>query len=162
MLHAKVAASSDTEESHAPAADCHPKIREAYDYWLRIHPAKGLPGRQHFEPTDIPGLLRHVRLLDVEGDPPRFKVRVIGTQFTDRLGHDTTGSYLDELFEGFDGSRFHRGLIEVVEKRQPIWRRGPLQWFCTEQYSSVERIHLPLARDGETVDMVLTVSLYQN
>ena len=86
----------------------------------------------------------------------------IGTQFTERLGRDPTGRYLDELFEGFDGSRFHTALLAVVEKKQPMWRRGPLQWFCTEQYSSVERIHLPLARDGETVDMVLTISVYRN
>jgi len=160
MLHAKVAEPSETVESPVPPEDCHPKIGEAYAYWLRIHPPRGLPGRQHFDPTDIPGLLRHIRMLDVEGQPPRFKIRVVGTQYAERLGHDTTGQYLDELFEGFEGSRFHRGLLDVIESKRPIWRRGPLQWFCREEYSSVERIHLPLARDGETVDMVLTVSVY--
>jgi hypothetical protein len=160
MLHAKVAEPSETVECPVPPEDCHPKIGEAYAYWLRIHPPRGLPGRQHFEPTDIPGLLRHIRMLDVEGQPPRFKIRVVGTQYAERLGHDTTGQYLDDLFEGFEGSRFHRGLLDVIENKRPIWRRGPLQWFCREEYSSVERIHLPLARDGETVDMVLTVSVY--
>ena len=160
MLHAKVAEPSETVESPVPPEDCHPKIGAAYAYWLRIHPPRGLPGRQHFDPTDIPGLLRHIRMLDVEGQPPRFKIRVVGTQYAERLGHDTTGQYLDELFEGFEGSRFHRGLLDVIESKRPIWRRGPLQWFCREEYSSVERIHLPLARDGDTVDMVLTVSVY--
>jgi hypothetical protein len=161
MLHVMVEAPSETLESHVPPADCHPRIREAHDYWQRIHPARGLPGRQHFDPTDIPGLLRHIRMLDIEGQPPRFKVRVVGTQFAERLGHDTTGQYLDKLFEGFEGSRFHRCLLGVMENKRPIWRSGPLQWFCREQYSSVERIHLPLARDGATVDMVLTITIYE-
>jgi hypothetical protein len=52
--------------------------------------------------------------------------------------------------------------MAIVETKQPIWRRGPLQWFCREQYSQVERIHLPLARDGSAVDMVLTVCVYRN
>jgi hypothetical protein len=160
MLHPKVAEPWGTLESPVPPADCHPKIAEGYAYWLRIHPPHGLPGRQHFDPTHIPGLLRHIRMLDVEGQPPRFKVRVVGTQFTERLGQDTTGQYLDQLFEGFEGSRFHRGLLDVIEYKRPIWRRGPLQWSYPKPYSSAERIHLPLARDGETIDMVLTITVY--
>ena len=30
-----------------------------------------------------------------------------------------------------------------------------------EDYRSIERLMLPLARDGETVDMLLAISLYQ-
>jgi hypothetical protein len=162
MHYAKLAPLEETEEASEPPADCHPKICEAYAYWRRIHPEGGLPGRQHFEPTEIPGLLRHVRLLDVEGTPPRFKVRIAGTQYGERLGSDATGCYLDALFEGFAESRFHRALIRVVGQKGPVWRRGPLQWFSREEYSGVERIHLPLARDGVTVDMVFTVTIFQN
>jgi hypothetical protein len=162
MLHVKAHGADATEELHAPPRGCHPKILEAYDYWLQIHPPEGLPGRQHFEPTEVPGLLRHLRILELDGDPPRFKVRVIGTQYGERLGRDATGRYLDELFEGFSGSAFHRALMGIVVNKRPVWRRGPLQWFCREQFSHVERIHLPLARDGSTVDMVLTVCVYQN
>ena len=161
-LHARTATFDDTEEAHAPPAACNPKIREIYEYWLKIHPPQGLPGRQHFDPMEIPALLRYLRLLDVERPGPRFKVRVIGTQYAERFGRDATGCYLDEMFENFANSRFHRGLMEVIGMKRPIWRRGPLQWFCPEQYSRVERIHLPLARDGETVDMVLTVTVYKN
>jgi hypothetical protein len=162
MLHAKETGLGETEELPAPPAACHPKIREAYAYWQKIHPLHGLPGRQHFEPTDVPGLLRYLRILEVEGEPARFKVRVIGTQYAERFGRDATGCYLDELFEEFSGSAFHRALMAIVETKQPVWRRGPLQWFCREQYSQVERIHLPLARDGSAVDMVLTVCVYRN
>ncbi len=162
MLQAKAVERRETLEAHEPPPGCHPKIAQIYDYWRHIHPSHGLPGRQHFDPTHIPGLLRHVRLLDIEGLAPRFRVRVVGTQFSERLGLDTTGRYLDELFEGFEGSRFHHALVNVIENKRPMWRRGPLQYFCREDYSSVERVHLPLARDGETVDMILTVSIYQS
>lgn len=159
MLRATFVDADEFEDAPVPPPHSDPKLQEVYTYWCRIHPPVGLPGRQHFEPTEIPRLLRHTRLLDVIGRPPRFKVRVIGTAFTERLGYDTTGRFLDEVFESFDGSRFHKALVDVVESKRPIWRRGPLLWFCREPYSRVERIHLPLARDGETVDMVLTVTV---
>lgn len=162
MLFSKVAVLRETKECPAPPPDCHPKIRQAHDYWQTIRPAHGLPGRQHFDPTDVPGLLRHVRLLDVEGSPPRFKTRLVGTLYAERLGRDTTGCYLNELFEDFDDSLFHRSLMYVVVTGQPIWRFGPLQWFPTEQFGNAERIHLPFARDGKTVDMVMTVTIFQS
>ena len=136
MLYAKLEELSETVEAPEPPPDCHPKIREAYRYWRRIHPEHGLPGRQHFEPTDVPALLRHIRLLEVEGSPARFRIRLAGTQYAERLGEDATGRYLDEMFEDFEGSRFHRGLATVVREKRPIWRRGPLQWFSREQFSS--------------------------
>ena len=161
MLHVTNAGSNISEELHAPPADSDPKVEAAYAYWRRIHPAHGLPGRQHFDPADIPRLLPFTRLLDVVGQPPRFRVRVIGTQFGDRLGYDTTGRFLDEVFEGFVGSGFHRRLTHTVASGQPHWSRGPLRWFCKETYRTAERIHLPLARDGETVDMVFSVTCFQ-
>lgn len=162
MLQAANADPEASIELRTPPADCDPKVKAAYAYWRRIHPAQGLAGRQHFEPTDIPRLLPFTRLLDVVGQPPRFKVRVIGTQFSERLGYDTTGRFLDEVFEDFEGSGFHRRLLEIIESGQPIWSRGPLRWFCKESFRSAERIHLPLARDGATVDMIFSVTCYRD
>ena len=36
----------------------HPRVARLYRYWLSIHPpGGGLPGRQHFDPVDVPELL---------------------------------------------------------------------------------------------------------
>jgi hypothetical protein len=161
MLHATRTDSKASDELHAPPSDCDPKIREAFAYWCRIQPSQGLPGRQHFDPTDVPQLLGCTRLLDIVGQPPMFKVRLIGTKFAERLGYDITGRFLDEVFEGFDGSNFQRRLVDTIKSRKPIWSRGPIRWFCQESYRNVERIHFPLARDGATIDMIWSVTCYQ-
>lgn len=57
MLQTANADAQASVELQTPPADCEPKIRAAYDYWRRIHPAQGLPGRQHFDPANIPRLL---------------------------------------------------------------------------------------------------------
>ena len=43
-----------------PAAAWHPKTRRVHDYWREIHPGKNLPGRQHFDPLDIPDLMPQI------------------------------------------------------------------------------------------------------
>lgn len=161
MLHTTIADPEESGEWHAPPSDSDPKIQQAYAYWHRIHPSRRLPGRQHLDPTDIPQLLGYTRLLDIVGQPPRFMVRLIGTRFAERLGYDITGRFLDEVFEDFEGSSFQRRLVQTVESGKPIWSRGPIRWFCQESYRTVERIHFPLARDGKTIDMIWSVTCYQ-
>jgi len=161
MLHTAIAETEASDELHAPPPDSDPKIQEAYAYWRRICPSQRLPGRQHIEPTDIPQLLGYTRLLDIIGQPPRFKVRLIGTKFAERLGYDITDRFLDEVFEDFEGSGFHQRLVHTIENRKPIWSRGPIRWFCQESFRTVERIHFPLARDGTTIGMIWSVTCYQ-
>ncbi len=140
--------------------DCHEKIRDMVAYWQSIHPAKGLPGRQHFDPVDIPTLLPNLRLLDVEGRPPRFKVRLMGTVLLDFFGEEQTGRYFDELFPKFTESRTYQDLLDVVMTGTPSWRRGLPGLVYEKDFVTVERIYLPLAEDGRAVDMIVTCILF--
>jgi hypothetical protein len=74
----------------------HPKLAQLYDYWDMIRGARAMPARRDMDPLDIPGLLPHIVLLDVERDPLRFRVRLYGTACTAIRGRDLTGHYLDE------------------------------------------------------------------
>lgn len=75
----------------------HPKVRALFEYWRSIHPGPGkLPGRAAFEPLAIVSLLPHIMLIDVVGQPPRFRYRLIGTRMVDALAGDFTGQWLDE------------------------------------------------------------------
>jgi hypothetical protein len=42
-----------------------PKVLRFLDYWLSLKPAEGLPGRQHFDPLDIPDLYHRYRELRI-------------------------------------------------------------------------------------------------
>ncbi len=141
-------------------ADCHPEIREIVDHWQAIRPGAGLPGRQHFDPIDVPHLLPSIRILEVDGDPPRFKTRLMGTKMRDNVGYEQTGKWLDEVYADFALSSAFLGLNAVVETGALNWRRGHPVLFHGKEFMIIERVYLPLARDGATVDMILTYLLF--
>lgn len=140
-------------------SECHPLVSEMMSYWRSIHPAERLPGRQHLDPVDIPNLLANIRLVDVHGRPARFLARLVGTKLVDLHGFDYTGQWLDDAYDNFEASGAHLGLLTVLSSRMPDWRRGPPLLSEGKDYVQIERLNLPFASDGETVDMVLTFIL---
>lgn len=140
--------------------DCQQKIKCIVDYWLSIHPEEGLPGRQHFDPVAIPHLLANIRLLDVIGDPPRFFTRLMGTRLRSFYGREHTGHWYDEMFPHFMKSKTHADLVAAVRTKKPVWRRGKPNLHYLKDFLALERVFLPLARDGEHVDMILTLVLF--
>lgn len=136
--------------------DCHGLIRRAVEYWLSIHPADGLPGRQHLDPVDFPELLPNVRLMDVQGDPPQFNVGAVGREYRAFFDDDLTGLRRREPFADFLGSPADASFLTAVETKQPVWcRSAPL--FTRKDERITERVILPLAANGRDVHMLLVV-----
>lgn len=120
-----------------------------------------MPGRHDLDPLDIPKLLTHLWLSDVEHEPLRFRFRLVGSAIVKGVGRELTGTYFDECFEDFAGSSPHNTLVDVCGKGTPIWNRAPaLITRPGYNVKQIERIFLPLAADGETVDMVMGLSVY--
>jgi hypothetical protein len=153
-----------TIDRAAPAEtpqDWHPKIHRLMDYWRSLHPAEGLlPGRQHVDPGAIANLLPHLFLVDVERVPLRFKYRLVGTDYVQMMGRDLTGEYLDTVHPGFPGPILEQ-YIDTVEHRRPAYRKGPVMYAnAKKDYLTVERLIVPLARNGAEVDMIMGVILH--
>lgn len=137
--------------------DCHPKVRAIYEYWRSVHPQSGgLPGRQHIDPVDIPTLLPNTWLIDVARNPYRFRFRLVGTQVVDYAGEDNTGKWFHEQMPNFHPEV----LIDVVETGKPSWSRGRSKMRPERDYYELERVRLPLASDGKTVDMILSLTVF--
>jgi len=137
-------------------------MRQLHGYWLGIHPAAGvLPGRQHLDPSAISMLLPFVWLADVQREPLRFRYRLLGTEHARVFGRDYTGWWLDETHANFTASPGYHQYLAAVEERRAGYRRGHTLVMLPKDYRSIERLLLPLARDGEEVDMLLAISLYQ-
>ncbi len=137
--------------------DCHPKVRAIYEYWRSVHPKSGgLPGRQHIDPVDIPTLLPNTWLIDVARNPYRFRFRLVGTQVVDYAGEDNTGKWFHEQMPNFHPEV----LIDVVETGKPSWSRGRSKMRPERDYYELERVRLPLASDGKTVDMILSLTVF--
>jgi PAS domain-containing protein len=145
----------------APPAAAHPKIVRLYDYWRHVAPpGGGLPGRTDIDPTDVPMLLDHIWLLDVVGEPRRFRFRLLGGAAERRKPPVRTGDFIDQFFE--DGVTDERldDLHFVVTARQPVWFRGPPRLKHKSEIAELERLHLPLAADGVDVNMILCLTVY--
>lgn len=140
----------------------HPKLQWLWNYWRSIHPAAGLPGRQHLDPAAIMGLLPNLWLVDVQQEPLRFRYRLVGTRLTQMVGWELSGHWFDEAHPH---TRTDPTVLapyaEVVRTKQPTWRKGkPMLYLTHKDFTVIERALLPLARDGETVDMLMTLSLF--
>lgn len=139
------------------AASSDPRFREIFDYWLAKAPPDRLPGRQHLDPGELRHLLPGVVLYDVVRTPQglRFRWRLVGTAVVEAVGSDHTGKFLDEVILEPDRRRaLHAGLSAAVQTRQPQFWRTPLS-FPGRDFVWLERLALPLASDGEAIDVVL-------
>jgi hypothetical protein len=143
-----------------PTADA--RVRQLYRYWLERHPpGGGLPGRQHVDPTTLPpSLLPLLWLADVQQAPVRFRYRLLGTEQVRMLGRDYTGFWIDEAHPHFLGSAAAAQYLTVADRGEPGYRSGSAFIVLPRDCRSMERLILPLARDGKTVDMLLAISVY--
>lgn len=146
--------------SQPERSDWHPQISALHAYWSAIAPPGLLPGRQHVDPTAIPRLLPHVWMMDVQSSPLRFRWRLIGTEAQAGKLLLRPGDRLDDHLEGEELARAEAVLREVVQGRRPSWARGRPVMPHAATVLSLERVILPLARDGETVDMLLGATVY--
>ena len=140
--------------------DYHPRIRKIIQYWRSIHPEAGLPGRQHLDPVDFPELLPHVRLVDVIGPEPRFFVRLCGERIREHFGVSHQGKFFDELFPTFEEQRSYGEFMRVLETGETIWCKGHCELSPDKDFVPMERVILPLAGDGHSIDTLLVVSLF--
>ncbi|HEX7966757.1 MAG TPA: PAS domain-containing protein [Stellaceae bacterium] len=147
--------------ANAPPPTADPRLRQLYEYWLSKHPDDGsLPGRQHIDPADFVPLLPWVWLVDVQRDPLRFKYRLLGTGHVRVLGREYTGQWLDEAHPAFATAPAYRQFVAAVERREVGYRHGDTLIILQKDYRSMERLLMPLARNGKDVDMLLCVSVY--
>ncbi|MCG8546314.1 MAG: PAS domain-containing protein [Alphaproteobacteria bacterium] len=137
------------------STDWHPNIQMMMDHWLSLHPRGALPGRQHLEPLKIPQFLANIRLIEVHGPPYRFRVRLMGTALVEFCKRDHTGEWMDDLYPNFAASETYADYHRVISERRAGWRRGTARLFEPVCDSTFERLILPFAKDGRTVDMLL-------
>lgn len=133
-----------------------------YEYWSSKSPSGRLPGRQHLDPVEIPDLLFNLALIDVVRSDRgcRFRYRLAGTGIAGRAGRDPTGKCFEELYDGEYLRKANSTYQSIVETGLPFTssRKFPVGKECL----SYDRLILPLARDGETVDILVFLPVFLN
>ncbi len=131
-------------------------LRRMYDYWRSKCRSERLPARSDIDPLDFPWALGLVCLLDVGRYPLTFRYRLDGTTIAERYGVDLTGRTTDEVKPEFHAALLRQHFTEVAESGRPTLYRISLRY--GGHVRTYMRLALPLASDGKTVDMIITVS----
>jgi hypothetical protein len=132
----------------------HPLIQRIHAYWVSKLAGRMMPRREDIVPEELGVLLPWVMLVEVAGDPVRFRLRLVGTGVVREYGKEVTGRYMDELDLGNRRDTVLDDYRRAVRERRPI--AGSYDYQKTDRrWITYERILLPLANDGATVNMLL-------
>jgi hypothetical protein len=115
--------------------------------------------RDDFDPADVPRLLKHLILADVGDGGRAVRYRVVGTEIVAAHGLDYTGLTVQELTNGPTLDYAHALYGAVLDGRLPVYSEGRFRW-SEKEYRLTRRLHLPLSRDGNEIDLVLAGQVF--
>jgi hypothetical protein len=132
---------------------------ELFAYWASLRDGARLPGRRHLDPAPIKRLLPTVSLIDVKLDPQggaaaEFRMRLAGTALYGVYGREITGKRLSDIYNTSAADYWRTELGKVVSEKRPAVGLHSLAWRGAS-HLSILWLRLPLASDGEQVDMIL-------
>jgi hypothetical protein len=132
----------------------HAELQQLFGYWLAKRGGAIAPPRSAIDPAELRNLLPKLLMIDVIGDPPRFCIRLAGTEVVHHYGAEITGRFIDELDLDEIGEIALKEYRDAVERLQPVLH----EWDYTKhdgRHLAYERLILPLSSDGRTVDKLL-------
>ena len=135
------------------------RLAAIYLYWDGKRRGRLMPSRADIEPLELKSHLPQLVRLDVEGEPPRFRYRLVGTEVTRvRSGlsnSDPTGLFVDEVTHHQGTGAVLAHYRRVVAERRPSTDAGTYTPSPERPWLRFSRIVLPLSSDDATVNMLL-------
>jgi hypothetical protein len=138
----------------------HPRLRQLYDYWDAKRGARSMPSRADLDPVEFRFVVGDVVMADViEGDPPRFRIRLHGTNLSERTNFDLTGKMLDEMPAPEFRELSTRSFRKVLRTREPL--HALAERLLDGRMQRYEAIIMPLSSDGERVDRLMVGMIFE-
>jgi len=128
--------------------------QEVFSYWASLRQGGRLPGRADIKPQDLKRLLPTVSLIDVIDRPLDYRLRLAGTGLYSVYGREITGRALHDVYSREAADYWKAELDQVVRLRRPGVGCHSMAWKGSSHLSLLW-MRLPLASDGENVDMIL-------
>lgn len=124
-------------------------------YWHRLAADGRLPARADIAPSDMIPLLPWLVLVDVVG-AETYRYRLVGTGIVEHVGFDATGMDVRDAYQGVDWPAIAKDYAYVAQEKRPCLTITSVQFDPDDPTPlHYRRLLLPLARDGENVDMFL-------
>jgi hypothetical protein len=139
-------------------AVCGARIAELYELWDAKRVGRLLPSRRDFDIAELKPWLGWIAMYDVVTNAAPadhdFRYRLVGTNFVRYHNIDPTGQLVSESGLASDRQAMLENLRDICAARLPRYRRDNLPCVDMRSYTP-PRLYLPLAEDGETVDVIL-------
>lgn len=126
--------------------------RQLWLWWSAAERHAVPPRREDFDPVEFPRTLGNITIFDVERDPWRFRVRIVGTRIVEETGRDTTGVYLDEM-ENIETVAL-RARWAAENCRPYFVPQAPVGW-TSKKFRHYSTLALPLVDDTGQTCMIL-------
>jgi len=133
----------------------HPALCRLYADWQLRRNGHALPARRDFDPLGMKYILGNLSLVEVRREPLRFFFKVHASNVAARLGFDLTGKFLDDYPDAKHREMIREHFTRSVVEGAPVLARREAQATDT-LILHCEAIALPLAKDGKTIDALLT------
>lgn len=132
-----------------------PSLQRLYQDWMDRRRGRAFPARSDFDVLELGYIIGNLSILDVRYNPLRFRFRLHASGVTERVGYEMTGKFVDELplLDMREMVRLH--YEAVVEHRKPIVEVRARQ-IVDDRMLPCEVLALPLAADGNTIDMLMS------
>ena len=131
-----------------------PAFRKLYDLWEEKRAHRNMPSREDFNPNEFPELLPFVAMADIENEPTRMRLRLIGTAVTEMLGYEATGQYMDVMPDM--GARLARAYW-IIENKQPILVNDMPLTNPRKGFTTHSTLILPLSEDENRVNILMSI-----
>lgn len=143
------------------------RLASLYRHWLSKRRGRDMPSRADIDPLEIPAeIWPYTMLLDVvwEGDTPRFRYRRVGEVFWRLAGREPTGLFLEQVLPEKAGyRRYVMGIYEeMAARRAAMYTENSFTLEGRGREMLTRRISLPLANEGEPINMVLAGHVFEH
>lgn len=140
-----------------------PELRALFTFWQTKAGTRAAPARQSLDVLDLKLWLPHIQLVDIIENCTDIRYRVIGTWIVDRYGEDNTGQTMAEI--GLS-DQLLEVMSEFLNTAKSMMPHSGIRPFYDQngvkEFSSAERLMLPLSADGRTCDKVISAIYYLN
>ena len=148
------ALSRSTLEFTADLPSSHPKLDALLEFWRSQHNGDELPQKSQFRARNLLPWLPHIAMIDAIGEPPRFRVRVIGMACVRLAGADYTGRWVDECVAPEDREKTLQPYRESLKTGQPT--RSNAVYLKDFGRLIVNRFYLRIADEKGVSSSILT------
>lgn len=132
----------------------HELLSRLLGLWSARRGPRGLPAHGQFRLTDLQPWIGNIGIVEVEGSPPRAKVRLAGRKIIEYDDADFSGRYLEDVVPEHARPAILEPYRLCVEQRAPqyslIVPRDP----ALSEYR-LHRLLLPCSAEGRDVDVIV-------